>query len=198
MDGEWIRPCKKNGVNSASTMITWPDDVALALNYAGAEMAILMRFDRILAATVANARNPALAQLRLAWWRTQLEAPLPGSEGFEAIELFGAKLLPIIDGWERLLAPMPLSADDLQAFGEGRGGGIFALIGGAASAGVGWALADFARHCTDKSTAALARQMADSALTAHLSGQSKAGRILARLGRTKTISRWTLLRAAFG
>lgn len=189
---------QKNGVNFASTTITWPDDVALALNYAGAEMAALMRFDRILASTVAGARAPALAQLKLAWWRTQLEAPVGGNEGFEAISLFGAKLLPIIDGWEHALTPMPLSEDDLRAFGEGRGGGIFALIGGSVQAGAGWALADFARHCTDKSTATLARRLADDALSGNLSGQSKPARILTRLARATTISRWTLLRAALG
>ena len=189
---------RRNGVNFASTTITWPPDMALALNYAGADAHALMRFDRTLALTVANARDPALAQLRLAWWRAQLDVPVAGNDGAEAILRFGPRLLPIIDGWEQLLAPLPLEEAALQVYGEGRGGTIFALLGGAAMQGKGWALADFARHCTDAPTRAIARRMADAALCGTLGGQPKSLRILARLARVETPSRWTMLRAALG
>jgi phytoene synthase len=174
--------------------MSWPDDVALALHYAGAEMAALMRFDRTLASTVSSARDPALAQLRLAWWRTQLDAPVAGNEGFDAIELFGARLLPVIDGWEELLAPLPLDEAALTAYGRGRGV-IFALLGGDPNAGTGWALADFARHCSDAATRELARSIAN-ALLAKVSRQPKPLRILTNLARTENFTRWTLLRAA--
>lgn len=188
---------KKNGVNLPLTTVTWPADVALALNYAGADMVALMRFDRTLAMTVAGARDPALAQLRLAWWRTQFAAPVAGSEGYDAIVRFGSGLTPIVDGWEHLLAPLPLEAASLRAYGTGRGGGLFALLGGRAEAGAGWALADFARHCSDAATRRCARTLADDALTGSLAGP-KPLRILARLARSATITRWTLLRAALG
>ena len=102
-------------------MMIWPADVALALNYAGPEMTALMRFDRILGSTIAGAREPAMAQLRLAWWRTQLDGPIAGNEGYDAIKLFGGRLLPVIDGWEQLLAPLPLNEDALHAYGGGAG-----------------------------------------------------------------------------
>ena len=185
---------RKNGVNFALTTMNWPPDVALALNYADAGMAALMRFDRTLASTVAAARDPVMAQLRLAWWRTQLDAPVTGNEGFEAIQLFGAKLLPIIDGWERLLDPLPLSEDALTAYCEGRGT-IFALLGGDARMGAAWALGDFARHCSDVATRDMARSLSDR-LRRHSARQPKPLRILTRLARAKNITRWTLLRAA--
>lgn len=185
---------RRKGVNLALTTNTWPRDVALALNYAGQGMAALMRLDRMLAATLANARDPALAQLRLAWWRTQLEDPVAGNEGYEAIQLFGARLLPVIDGWEHLLASPSLNEDTLRSYGEGRGT-IFALLGGDAEAGAGWALADFASHCSDPATRDLARDMADRALD-RPGRQPKALRVLTSLARVRHITRWTLLRAA--
>jgi 15-cis-phytoene synthase len=184
----------KNGVKIPLTTISWTPDVELALHYAGAEMAALMRFDRTLAQTVSQAKDPALAQLRLAWWRTQLEAPVAGNEGYETIRLFGARLLPVIDGWEQLLAPLPLSEAALTAYGEGRGD-IFAILGGDARAGAGWALADFARHCSDPVTAERARQLAEPMLRSTLR-QAKPLRVLTSLAKVKNISRWTLLRAA--
>jgi phytoene synthase len=185
---------RKNGVNFPLTTMSWPDDVALALNYANAEMTALMRFDRTLASVIAGARDPIMAQLRLAWWRTQLEAPVAGNQGYDAILLFGAKLLPIVDGWEELLAPMPLNTSVLKTYAEGRGA-IFALLGGDVQAGAGWALADFARHCSDLPTRGLARGLADEALR-NTPRQPKPLRVLTSLARAENFTRWTLLRAA--
>ncbi|WP_415642669.1 squalene/phytoene synthase family protein [Sphingomonas antarctica] len=189
-------------MNFPSTTITWPVDIALALNYVRGEdrndFTALLRFDRTLATTVSGARDPALAQLRLAWWRTQLDAPVAGSDGYEAVVMFGAKLMPLIDGWERLLSPLPLDEAVLQDYANGRGATIFALLGGHAATGAGWALADFARHCTDTETRSRARRMADTALSLRLSGQPKPLRVMARLARAEAITRWTLVRAALG
>jgi phytoene synthase len=185
---------QRNGVNFLLTTFSWPPDVALALNYGGADMVALMRFDRTLAATVAGAKDPALAQLRLAWWRTQLEAPVAGNDGSDAIRRFGVRLLPVIDGWERLLASPPLNAPELTAYGEGRGS-LFALLEGDRRAGAGWALADFARHCSDPTTRDLARGMADHLLRGR-PRQPKPLRVLANLARAHHITRWTLLRVA--
>ncbi len=189
------KSARKNGVNFPFTTIAWPPDVALALHYGDANAHALMRFDRILANTVSNARDPALAQLRLAWWRTQLDAPVAGSEGYAAVTVFGARLMPIIDGWEQLLAPLPLDDAGLSAYGEGRGA-IFTLLGGSPDRGAGWALADFARHCSDPATACRARALADAALAVRSHRQPRPLRILAKLAAARHISRWTLLRAA--
>lgn len=185
---------QKNGVKIPLTTISWTPDVALALNYAGDEMMALMQFDRVLASTVAGAKDPALAQLRLAWWRTQLDVPVAGNEGYDAIRLFGAALLPVIDGWEYLLAPLPLNEAALRAYGAGRGA-IFSLLGGDAAAGAGWALADFSRHCSDTATRDLARTLADGSLR-NVPRQAKPLRVLTNLARANQFTRWTLLRAA--
>ncbi len=185
---------RKNWVNFSLTTMNLPADVALALNYAVPGMEPLMRFDRTLAATVSGARDPSLAQLRLAWWRTQLDAPVAGSEGYDAVRRFGPALLAVIDGWEQLLAPMPLGEGALSAYGKGRGT-IFTLLGGDAVSGAGWALADFARNCSDAPTRGLARMMADRALRCP-PRQPKPLRVLTSLARTGQIKRWTLLRAA--
>ena len=184
----------KNGVNFPLTTISWTSDVELALHYAGAEMLALMRFDRTLAQTVSQTKDAALAQLRLAWWRTQLETPVAGHEGYDAVRLFGTKLLSVIDGWEHLLAPLPLNETALAAYGEGRGT-IFTLLGGDPRAGAGWALADFARHCSDPLTADRARQLAEPLLR-KAERQPKSLRVLTRLAQPGNITRWTLLRAA--
>lgn len=188
------KAAQKNGVNNPLTTISWPPDMQLALNYAPPEMTALMRFDRTLAQTVAQAKDPALAQLRLAWWRTQLAAPVIGNEGFEAIELFGERLLPIIDGWEQLLAPLPHGETILSGYANGRGT-IFALLGGDLAAGAGWALADFARHCSDAETTQRALELAQPMLATVLP-QPKPLRILTQLAKQEKITRWTLLRAA--
>jgi phytoene synthase len=188
------KTAQKNGVKIPLTTISWPPDVALALNYAPTAMPALMSFDRTLAQTVARAKDAALAQLRLAWWRTQLDAPIAGNEGYEAIALFGTRLLPLIDGWEHLLAPLPMGEPALTAYAAGRGA-IFTLLGGNETAGAGWALADFARHCSDEKTAERARTLARPMLDTTLR-QPKPLRILTRLARVPEITRWTLLRAA--
>src|SRR3546814_17901897 len=80
----------------------------------------------------------------------------------------GEILLSIIDGWEVLLQPLPLSDSQLVAFAAQRGGGLFrvmsALAGGGppwlAQAGMGWALWDLSGTVSDHDTAGRALHLA--------------------------------------
>lgn len=140
----------------------------------------LWSLDATFGATLAHARDPMTARLRLAWWSEALErlgtAPLadaaPPLLRMIAAELLprgvdGAALAGMIDGWELLLDPDPLSDDDLRRYAEARGSlftlAAVALGGGQApvvAAGLGWALADLAGRVRDDALAVRARALA--------------------------------------
>lgn len=160
---------------------TRPDDPERALSLAYAPRAVrpalsaLWRLDEQLGAGVARAEDPALAQIRLTWWYDALLS-LPGSRPVDPIlvalaELPGidpASLLPLIDGWEALLEPLPLTAEAIERHATDRGGTLFGvaadLLGGqrasAAAAGRLWALTDLAFRVSDRNTAERALQLA--------------------------------------
>lgn len=119
-----------------------------------------------------------IGQMRLTWWhealsrRAEEEArgePLMEALRRDVMARAGAGgLLSIIEGWEILLEPLPLSGSQLIAFAEHRGGGLFRAIGGQsdgsppwlAQAGMAWALWDLAGHVSDRSTAEQAMGLA--------------------------------------
>jgi phytoene synthase len=121
----------------------------LALAYAPAaardDWLTLLALDERLGGVVRTAREPMLAQLKLAWWRDRLSADPGGWPKGEPLlaRLAGwrepAGLLPLIDGWEALLAEPPLDAVALDAFAGGRAG---ALSGFARQLGAGEASAE--------------------------------------------------------
>jgi len=160
---------------------------ALALTYAGARrdaLAALLALDDALALLLRTTREPALGQMRLAWWREALErldhAPPPAEPVLRALAekilphgVTGASLVPIVHGWEVLVEEETLDADALRRFGEGRGH-LFVAAGrvlGAASgdplveAGQGWALGDLAQNLQVAGEAAEARRQAQAWLT---------------------------------
>ena len=107
-----------------------------------------------------SAREPMLAQLRLAWWRDRLggdPAQWPRGEPLLA-RLAGwgdhaRGLTALVDGWEALLGEAPLPADALEEFAEGRAGAAAALaalcgadVQAARNAARRWAIADLALH----------------------------------------------------
>ena len=83
----------------------------------------------------------------------------------------GEDLAVLTDGWEALLVPDPLVADDLRAYARGRGA-LFVLGGRVlrlappmlVAAGEGWALADLASHVRSAETATIARALAAASL----------------------------------
>lgn len=149
---------------------------ALALSYAKPALrppiVALFALDATLAKLARQTREPIVAQMRLAWWRDRLGAlartPVPGQPVLTAVAgvvaehgLDPADLIPLVDGWEALVA------DELPAYASGRAR-LFAVAGaliGAtgpwlAEAGEGWALADIATSSPDPPRAAAARAAA--------------------------------------
>lgn len=154
----------------------------LVLTYARADrragLAALLALDDALARLLRTTREPALGQMRLAWWREALEkldhAPAPAEPVLKALEaevlrhgVTGASLVPIVHGWEVLIEEEQLDADAMRRFGEGRGqlfvaaGAVLGAAGDPlAQAGQGWALADLAGNLEDEKERAAARDLA--------------------------------------
>lgn len=172
----------------------------LILSYAGAgapALAALLALDDALAQLLRTTSEPALGQMRLAWWREALErldtAQPPAEPVLRALAgqvlphgVTGLSLVPIVHGWEVLVEEDRLDADALRRFGEGRGT-LFAAAGkalGAANdplieAGQGWALADLARNLKEAEEAGEARRRAQPLLDrAARRRWSRAGRAL--------------------
>lgn len=178
---------------------------ALVLAYAPADrrdaLAALLALDDALALLLRTTREPALGQLRLAWWREALakldSAPPPAEPVLEGVArallplgVSGVALVPIVHGWEVLVEEEALGADALARFAEGRGTLFVAAARalGASSgdpaeaAGKGWALGDLARHLRAEAEAEEARRESRRLLDEALSRRwSRAGRALGAL-----------------
>ncbi|UZK67884.1 hypothetical protein OKW87_03060 [Sphingomonas sp. M1-B02] len=156
---------------------------ALILSYAPVQrregLAALLALDAALARLLRTTREPAVGQLRLAWWREALAAldsgPAPAEPALRGIAehvlphgVSGASLVPIVHGWEVLIEDAALDERALGRFaaeratlfnaagrvlGAGRGDPLTA-------AGKGWALADLARNLDGAGEAAAARDLA--------------------------------------
>jgi phytoene synthase len=131
----------------------------LALSYAPksarAQWLGWLGLDTRLAQLVREAREPMLAQIRLAWWRERLAEPADRRPAGEPLlALLGDRaeaLAPLVDGWEALLGDAPLPRDALSDFADGRAralGGLAEALGASRQAGKTagrcWALADLA------------------------------------------------------
>ena len=85
-----------------------------------------LALDARLAGILRRKGEPVLAQMRFAWWREMLgkdKASWPGGDavlGLLAEWRHPATLIPLIDGWEGLLAES-LEPATVDAFAEGRG-----------------------------------------------------------------------------
>ncbi|WP_213982191.1 squalene/phytoene synthase family protein [Sphingomonas sp. dw_22] len=144
-----------------------------------AALAALLALDDALAQLLRSTSQPAVGQLRLAWWRealarldTQPPPAEPVLQGLAAevipLGIPGASLVPVVHGWEVLIEEDALEADALTRYGEGRGR-LFEAAGRAlgadprdplAQAGQGWALADLARNLGTMEESAAARALA--------------------------------------
>jgi phytoene synthase len=164
----------------AETALPSDPERALSLAYASGHvrpaLALLWRLDEQLGTIVARTDNPAVGQMRLTWWHDALRTarmmrpvdPLLAELAEErAIDL--PALLPLIDGWEELLEPLPLSDEALARYADARGGTLFnvaaGLFGGgyAGNAGRLWALVDLAFRVSDRVTAERALALAQDA-----------------------------------
>jgi phytoene synthase len=181
----------------------------LALAHAPAQLrpAAVAAFalDARLAKFVAQASEPLVGQLRLAWWREQLGKP-PGNRasGDVILDSLSAQwgdascdLVALVDGWERLLTDTPLPEAAVEEFVSGRAtifGGLASLAGymdsvpAAREIGRQWALADLLAHITgpDRDAMAAAWPMADQGRDARLPRRLRHLAILGSLGRRAT------------
>ena len=136
----------------------------LALVYAPARARLptlaLLALDTRLAGIVRHSHEPSLAQLRLAWWREQLQvasAEWPRGEpllmALKSWQGRHAALVDLVNGWEYLTGAAPLPPSDITVFAAGRGeafAGLAEVVGAetapAMKLGRQWALADLAVH----------------------------------------------------
>lgn len=127
-----------------------------------------LALDTRLAGVVRQAREPMLAQLKLAWWRDRLKAhPAVWPKGEPLLARLSnwedrSGLIALVDGWEALLGETEVS----DGFAEGRVAGIIALAQrfGADGASVAqaarrWALADLGLHLGDPAELSSLREL---------------------------------------
>jgi 15-cis-phytoene synthase len=185
-------------------------------------LSALWELDAALGRMVATTTEPMIGQMRLTWWHERLTAldtdQVPAEPLLQSLhdvvrrhDVTGAGLAELVEGWELLLDPFPLEADILSGYAEKRGDKLFALsariIGAPVStgAGAGWAMIDFAAHCSDTATAERAWTLAATLFANSDLRAPKTLRILARIARAKAnqtfdeiglpVSRLTLLKA---
>jgi phytoene synthase len=156
-------------------------DEQLSLAYAPARLrpyyAALLGFDAALGQAFKATNEVGLIQIRLAWWRDQLEKSNAREPMITALhdmmhnhDVKVETLIKIIEGWAVLLDDPPYDDATLLEYAQQRGAGVFAVAAELArctvddQAGIGWALTDFARHCSDVETAKRAMAMACEAL----------------------------------
>lgn len=147
-------------------------DIAFALGSAPAPVQpalnALWALDDAMGRVLATGREAMIARIRLAWWREALERldrePAPKEPVLEGLAAFvlpagitGAELGEMEPGWALLPGDLPITADELESYAKARGGTLFRvsarLLGGdlpVEAAGEAWALADLARHSTEK------------------------------------------------
>lgn len=152
-------------------------DEQLALTYAPTNLrpnfAVLFEFDAALGQAFKATRTIDLTQIRLVWWRDQLDRDNSNDPLATAIRSLADRydvsadtLKMIIEGWAVLLDDLPYSEAQLENYARLRGGGLFAVAARIADghaderAGMGWAMADFARHCSHPETADRAMALA--------------------------------------
>jgi phytoene synthase len=140
---------------------------ALLSAYAGDDMArhrLLWTLDARFARLAATTSEPMIGQIRLAWWQEALSdeagTQSRGEPLIDGLRTLGALppagLSAWLDGWEAMVGDV-----DLDAYADGRGGGLFHALAGESDvspwltqAGAAWALWDLSGHVADPSLAA--------------------------------------------
>jgi 15-cis-phytoene synthase len=177
---------------------------AYAPSKARSDLSALFDLDEALGRILASTTEPMIGQMRLTWWHERLAAL--GSERVPAEPVLGAisdmaergvatgeALAAMVEGWEALLEPLPLDNQALETFAKQRGDVLFTMAAQICGRsvphgmGAGWALIDFAMHCSDERTAANAVVLARRYLTDVKISGPKSLRILAHVARDKAI-----------
>lgn len=176
------RPAEADANGTEATLVgTLPLIERLSLAYAPARAHLptlaLFALDTRLAGLLRNSREPMLAQLRLAWWRENLErggtewpAGEPLLTALRSWQGAHGGLTALVDGWESLTGPAPLPVEALEVMVAGRGEAFAALAhvlavpaeaGAARELGRKWAMADLAaRLRNDKERSAVIAMLA--------------------------------------
>ncbi len=146
-----------------------PSEQRIALAYTPAtsreKLAVVFALDQRLSRIVAQATEPMLAQLRLAWWRDELGKSVGERPSGDAVldsigESWAGEesyLASLVDAWEEMLGDPPIMRGAAKSFASGRAAPFAYLAGpegsddwqrvhGAASR---WALADAALHMSN-------------------------------------------------
>lgn len=129
-------------------------------------LATAFALDQRLSRIIAQATEPLLAQMRLAWWRDQLAKPVAERPSGDAVlDAIGehwageeGSLSAMVNGWEQMLADPPLPRDVAQSFAQGRAAPVIrAASAGAAKSDAAvdasaqlWALVDAAAHVSQQ------------------------------------------------
>lgn len=182
----------------------WPAELRPAFD-------ALLDIDEAMCDVVAKATEPALAAIKLAWWRERLEeidrGIVPAEPVLEATAqlvaettLTGTLLAELVERWEPLLDDFPWEGETFGAV-AGRGAFLFGFAGMilgtgqpelAALAGSLWSLVDVARHCSDADSRDVLIEVAGGRLEG-FSGTAEASvRPLTMLGllARRDIERW--------
>jgi hypothetical protein len=112
-----------------------PAVARLALVYAPASARQqTLALDARLATLIRRSSEPMLAQLRLAWWREAIaQDPARWPQGEPVLATLrswgprAGEVTVLVDGWEALTAPAPLSSAQIAAFAQGRADAAAAL-----------------------------------------------------------------------
>jgi 15-cis-phytoene synthase len=191
------------------------DDIrTLALNFARPDkrgaLHALWALDEALGQVVRSTTEPMIGQMRLTWWYERLNAIGKGQPPAEPVLAVLVRELPgqgeamaaMIEGWEALLDPLPLSDAAIATHAAARGGGLFALSafvlstgGNVRVAGEGWAALDFALRCSDTETAQRAQAFARDRLAIADMPKAKALRVLTRVARGDAERPWGVPRS---
>jgi 15-cis-phytoene synthase len=212
-------------MNGGHALPALRDDVrALALNFSPlgvrSELHALWALDEALGQVVRSTTEPIIGQMRLTWWHDRLcglDSQDPVAEpllaGLSALllslDISGASLAGLVEGWEALLDPLPLSDSAIATHAVRRGAHLFqqsarilAATDDVDEAGKGWAAMDFAARCSDADTADRAQAYAAARLAGCAPPHAKPLRILTRLAqrsatrsRTAQPSRFAILRS---
>lgn len=186
----------------------------LALAYAPAraraDWLTLLALDARLAGLVRQAREPMLAQLRLAWWRDRFTAdPETWPKGDPLLARLAdwgepvRALAKLVDGWEALLGEAPLPAEALEEFAAGRIAALAALayrMGArdpvVVALGRRWAFADLALHLGDPAERTVAAALLNAAAPAAGAARPRAPRPLRPLALLAGLSERAVRRGA--
>lgn len=141
--------------------------IAYAKRQNRSRYALAFALDSRFADVIRSTSETLIGQMRLTWWRdilTKAAVERPSGEPLVALineaEQEGADLAPLLDlleGWELLLDDFPWDDRQFDQYAAKRGEGAFGFALGSnveltddqKIAAQGWALWDFARHCSD-------------------------------------------------